>query len=146
MKIVIGADHGGFELKEHVRDALAAHGHEVTDVGTFTEESVDYPPIAERAARMVADGEVERGILVCGSGNGVAIVANKVHGVRAVNAHDVEETVLAREHNHINVLTLGGRRIAPAEADAIVAAFLDTPAEGGRHERRVAQIGDAEEA
>lgn len=144
MKIVIGADHGGFELKEHVRDALAAQGHEVTDIGTFTEESVDYPPFAERAARMVAGGEAERGILVCGSGNGVAIVANKVHGVRAVNAHDVEEAVLAREHNHINVLTLGGRRLGPAEADAIVTAFLDTPAEGGRHERRVGLIEHAE--
>lgn len=144
MRIVVGADHGGFELKEHVRDALAAQGHEVTDVGTFTEESVDYPPFAERAARMVAAGEAERGILVCGSGNGVAIVANKVHGVRAVNAHDAEEAVLAREHNHINVLTLSGRRLGSAEADAIVTAFLDTAAEGGRHERRVAQIEHAE--
>ena len=93
---------------------------------------------------MVADGEADRGILVCGSGNGVAIVANKVHGVRAVNAHDVEETVLAREHNHINVLTLGGRRTSPEDADAIVTAFLHTASEGGRHERRVAQIAEAE--
>jgi ribose 5-phosphate isomerase B len=144
MRIVIGADHGGFELKEHVRDLLAAQGHEVTDVGAFTAESVDYPPIAERAARMVASGEAERGILVCGSGNGVAIVANKVPGVRAVNAHDVDETLLARQHNAINVLTLGGRRITAAQAEPIVAAFLDTEAEGGRHERRVAQITAAE--
>jgi ribose 5-phosphate isomerase B len=144
MRIVIGADHGGFELKEHVRDVLAALGHEITDVGAFTAESVDYPPIAERAARMVAAGEAERGILVCGSGNGVAIVANKIPGVRAVNAHDVDETVLARRHNAINVLTLGGRRITAPQAEPIVAAFLGTEAEGGRHERRVAQIAAAE--
>jgi ribose 5-phosphate isomerase B len=116
----------------------------VTDVGTFTAESVDYPAIAERAARMVAAGEAQRAVLVCGSGNGVAIVANKVPGVRAVNAHDVEETVLARRHNAINVLTLGGRRLSAEQAEPIVEAFLATDEEGGRHERRVAQIADAE--
>ena len=140
MRIVVGADHGGFALKEHVRDALAARGHEITDVGTFTEESVDYPPFAERAARMVAAGEAERGILVCGSGNGVAIVANKVHGIRAVNAHDVAESEMARRHNDINVVTLSGARLDPEEADAIVSAFLSTSFEGGRHARRVGEI------
>ncbi len=144
MRIVVGADHGGFELKEHVRDALAAQGHEVTDVGTFTGESVDYPPFAERAARMVAAGEAERGILVCGSGNGVAIVANKVAGIRAVNAHDAHEAEMARRHNDINVVTLSGAALAPDEANAIVAAFLETAAEGGRHARRVGQIGELE--
>lgn len=146
MRIAVGSDHAGFALKEQVRAELEGAGHEVVDVGTHSADSVDYPGFAADAARLVAAGDADRAVLACGSGNGVAIVANKVHGVRAVNAHDVEETVLAREHNHINVLTLGGRRVSPEEADAIVTAFLHTAPEGGRHERRVAQISEAEEA
>jgi ribose 5-phosphate isomerase B len=140
----MGSDHAGYELKLHVADALREAGHEVVDVGTDSEESTDYPLFAEPAARMVADGEAERGVLVCGSGVGVNIVANKVDGVRAVNAHDVGEAKLARQHNDVNVLTLSGRRVAADIADAIVETFLETSFEGGRHERRVELISEVE--
>lgn len=144
MRISVGSDHAGFELKEHVAEALRAAGHDVIDVGTDSEESTHYPLFAEPASRMVAEGEVHRGVLVCGSGVGVSIVANKVDGVRAVNAHDVGEASMARKHNDVNVLTLSGRRLTPEVADAIVETFLDTEFEGGRHEQRVALISDVE--
>ena len=140
MVIAVGSDHAGFVLKEHVKETLTAAGHQVVDVGTSSPDSVDYPEFAAHAARLVADGTAERGVLACGSGNGVAIVANKVHGIRAVNAHDVPESEMARRHNDINVVTLSGARLDPAEADAIVAAFLKTSFEGGRHARRVTEI------
>ena len=144
MRIAVGSDHAGFALKERVRATLAAAGHVVVDVGTHSSESVDYPGFAADAARLVAAGEADRAVLACGSGNGVAIVANKVAGIRAVNAHDAQEAEMARRHNDINVVTLSGAALAPDEANAIVAAFLDTAAEGGRHARRVGQIGDVE--
>lgn len=140
MRIALASDHAGFELKAHLATALAAAGHDVADLGTNGPDSVDYPQFAERAARLVADGGAERGVLVCGSGNGVAIVANKVPGVRAVNAHDADEAEMARRHNDANVVTLSGARLAADAADAIVAAFLSTDFDGGRHERRVNQI------
>lgn len=144
MRITVGSDHAGFELKQHVAEALRAAGHDVIDVGTDSEESTHYPLFAEPAARMVADGEAQRGVLVCGSGIGVNIVANKVDGVRAVNAHDADEASLARKHNDVNVLTLSGRRLSPEVADAIVETFLDTEFEGGRHEQRVELISEIE--
>ena len=144
MRISVGSDHAGFELKQHVAEALRAAGHEVVDVGTESEESTDYPLFAEPAARMVADGEAERGVLVCGSGVGVNIVANKVDGIRSVNAHDTDEASMARKHNDVNVLTLSGRRLSPDQADAIVQTFLDTEFEGGRHEKRVDLIAAVE--
>ncbi len=144
MRIAVGSDHAGFTLKEHVRETLAALGHEVVDVGTHSAESVDYPGFAADAARLVAAGEADRAVLACGSGNGVAIAANKIEGIRAVNAHDAPEAESARAHNDINVVTLSGARLTEADADAIVAAFLGTAAEGGRHARRVGQIGDLE--
>ena len=144
MRIAVGADHAGFELKQHVVDALRAAGHDVVDVGTDSEESTHYPIYAEPAARMVADGEAERGVLVCGSGVGVSIVANKVHGVRAVNAHDPDEAVMSRRHNDVNVLALAGRRLSPEQADQIVEAFLATEFEAGRHETRVDLISEVE--
>ena len=144
MRIAVGSDHAGVDLKRHVAEALRDAGHEIVDVGTDSPESTDYPLFAEPAARLVADGEAERGVLVCGSGVGVSIVANKVDGVRAVNAHDAEEASMARRHNDVNVLTLSGRRLATEEADAIVESFLSTDFEGGRHERRVALIGEVE--
>jgi len=144
MRIALASDHAGFALKEHLVTVLAAAGHDVVDVGTGDGESVDYPQYAAPAARMVADGEVDRGVLVCGSGNGVAIVANKVPGVRAVNAHDVAEAEMARRHNDANVVTLSGARLAPDIADAIVATFLATGFDGGRHARRVDQIAALE--
>jgi len=145
MRISLGSDHAGYELKEHVARALREAGHDVVDVGTDSAESTHYPLFAEPAARMVADGRVQRGVLVCGSGVGVNIVANKVAGVRAVNAHDVGEAALARRHNDVNVLTLSGGRLSPEVADAVVASFLDTAFEGGRHAERVALISAVEQ-
>lgn len=144
MKIAMGSDHAGFELKEAIRDRLESEGLEVEDVGTHTAESVDYPPFAARAAALVADGSAERGVLVCGSGNGVAIVANKIEGIRAVNAHDADEAEMSRRHNDANVVTLSGQRLGPEEAAAIVEKFLATGFDGGRHARRVDEIADLE--
>jgi ribose 5-phosphate isomerase B len=144
VRIALGADHAGFALKEHVRATLTAAGHDVLDFGTGSGESVDYPHFAEPAARAVVRGEAERAVLACGSGNGVAIAANKVAGIRAVNAHDPDEAEMARRHNDANVVTLSGARLAPAQADAIVERFLSAPFEGGRHQRRVDQLGAIE--
>ena len=140
MKISIASDHGGFALKGAISDALKARGCEVEDFGTDGPEDVDYPDFAEPAARSVATGGADLGVILCGSGVGVSIVANKIDGIRAVNAHSVEEAVLSRQHNHANVVTLGGRFIATDDAIAIVNAFIDTAQEGGRHDRRVAKI------
>ncbi|MDQ3676844.1 MAG: ribose 5-phosphate isomerase B [Actinomycetota bacterium] len=142
MRIAVASDHAGFDLKEHVKELLAADGHEVVDVGPETDESTDYPRYAGPAARLVAAGEAERGVFVCGSGVGVSIVANKVPGIRAVNAHDAEEAQLAREHNDVNVVTMSGKRIEGAQADEIVRAFIAGEFEGGRHARRVELIED----
>ena len=144
MRIAVGSDHAGFELKQRVVPLLRDAGHEVVDVGTDSAESVDYPRFAAQAARLVAGGEAERGVLVCGSGVGVSIAANKVDGVRAVNAHDADEAELGRRHNDANVLALSGRRLEERTAAEIVERFLATDFEGGRHERRVAQIADIE--
>lgn len=145
MRIAMGSDHAGYELKEAVKVQLEAEGHEVVDVGTNSAESTDYPQYAAAASRLVAGGDAERGVLVCGSGVGVSIVANKVQGVRAVNAHDPEEAEMSRRHNDANVLTLSGRRFASGEAAPIVETFLATQFEGGRHQRRVDGIGAVEE-
>jgi ribose 5-phosphate isomerase B len=144
MRIAVGSDHAGFHLKEHVRQVLQSAGHDIVDVGTGTPDSVDYPRFAEEASRLVAGGEAERAVLACGSGVGVSIVANKVAGVRAVNAHDAAEAEMARRHNDANVVTLSGARLKPEQADAIVRSFLRTAFEGGRHARRVGQIIDLE--
>ena len=144
MRVAVGSDHAGFELKELVRPMLEGAGHEVVDVGTSSDASTDYPRFAAEAARLVAGGEAERAVLVCGSGVGVSIVANKVDGVRAVNAHDAEEAEMSRRHNDANVLALAGRALAEGDAQRIVERFLATEFEGGRHERRVAQISSVE--
>lgn len=144
MKIAIGSDHAGYALKQAVEPLLRAGGHELIDVGTGSEESVDYPDFADRAARLVGEGEADRGVIVCGSGVGVSIVANKVDGVRAVNGHDPDEAEMARRHNDANVLTLAGRRLSPEQAAPIVERFLATDFEGGRHARRVEKIGAVE--
>ena len=140
----MASDHAGFELKQAVKARLESEGHEVTDVGTHSAESTDYPPFAAKAAGLVADGDSERGVLVCGSGNGVAIVANKVAGVRAVNAHDRAEAEMSRRHNDANVITLSGQRLSEESAAPIVEAFLGTGFDGGRHERRVNEITEVE--
>ena len=143
MKIAIGADHAGFALKERLRERLAAAGHELTDFGTHSEESTDYPDYAQRVAAAVAAGEAGRGLLVCGSGIGMAMAANRVRGVRAAAINDLFSARLAREHNDANVLALGSRIVAPALAEAILDLFLETAFAGGRHERRVKKMDEA---
>ena len=144
MRIHLGADHAGYQLKEQVRDLLIARGHQVTDVGTHGEESVDYPDFAASVARAVAAGEADFGVLVCGTGLGMAIAANKIPGARAVQASDPEMARMSRLHNDANVLTLPGRHIGPERAAEVLDAFLGTEFEGGRHQRRVDKIGALE--
>jgi ribose 5-phosphate isomerase B len=140
MRIAIGADHAGFPLKEELKAFLADDGHEVLDMGTHSEEPVDYPPFCAAAARIVVAGEADRAILLGGSGQGEQIAANKVDGIRAALCHDLFLARLSREHNDANVLTIGARVVAPAYAREIVRVWLATPFEGGRHEARLEQI------
>lgn len=140
MRVYLGADHAGFQLKEYVESSLAALGHEVTDVGTHAEDSVDYPDFAAMVGEAVADGRADVGVLVCGTGLGMAIAANKVEGVRAIQASDPEMARMARLHNDANVITLPGRYITPTQADEVLAAFLGTDFEGGRHQKRIDKI------
>jgi ribose 5-phosphate isomerase B len=140
VKISIGSDHAGFEYKEKIRAVLSAQGHEVIDFGTFSAEPVDYPLFIRPAAEAVANGECERGIVLGGSGNGEAMVANKVRGVRCALCWSLETARLARAHNDSNVLSLGQRMIPEELALQIVNIWLTTPFDGGRHARRVAMI------
>jgi len=141
--IAVAADHGGFDYKNRIAAMLRSEGYEVVDFGTNSAESTDYPDYAHRAAEAVSSGRAETAIIVCGSGIGVSIVANKSHGVRAANCLTTEMARLAREHNHANVLTLGQRLIGWETARDIVHVFLDTPpSHDERHERRVAKIHD----
>ena len=144
MKIAIAADHAGFVLKEQLRQKLLRDGHEVVDFGTDSEESCDYPDFAQSVARDVAQGRCDRGVLVCGTGIGMCIAANKVNGVRAAPAQDEEEVRLTRAHNDANILTLGARFVAPARAGQMLDIFLQTEFLGGRHSRRVAKIAKME--
>jgi ribose 5-phosphate isomerase B len=144
VRIALGADHAGFELKQRLAELLASEGHSVADLGTHSLESTDYPDWAGRVADAVAAGAVDRGVLVCGSGVGMAIAANRRRGVRAVPASDLYTARLARAHNDANVLALGARIVAPALAEEILAVFLSTPFDGGRHERRVAKLDRSE--
>ena len=144
MRIHIGSDHAGFALKEDVRGHLLALGHDVTDVGADSEASVDYPVFAREVARAVSRGDADMGVLVCGTGLGMAIAANKVAGVRAVQISDPNFARLARRHNDANVVTLAGRFIDAEAAAGIVDAFLAEPFEGGRHAGRVEQIQELE--
>ena len=140
MKIVIGCDHGALALKEEVKKVLAELKAEVNDVGTFTEESVDYPDIAEKVCAEVTSGRAERGIVLCGTGIGISIAANKIKGIRCALCNDVYSAQKASEHNNANVLAMGGRVLGFGPAGEIVKAFLATPFAGGRHERRVNKI------
>jgi ribose 5-phosphate isomerase B len=140
VRIAIGSDHAGFQLKETVKARLVEQGFDLVDVGTTSDASVDYPDYAAAVAHEVASGDSDRGILVCGTGIGMAMAANKVSGVRAAPAGDLESARLSREHNDANVLTLGARITPPDLALAIVRLFLDTPFAGGRHQRRVDKI------
>jgi len=140
MRIALGADHAGFELKQHLKERLAERGLEVFDCGTHGTASTDYPDWAAAVAARVAAGAADRGLLVCGSGVGMAIGANRFRRVRAVAASDLYTARLARAHNDANVLALGARIVAPALAEAILDVFLTTPFDGGRHVRRVEKL------
>jgi ribose 5-phosphate isomerase B len=144
MRIAAGFDHAGYPLREVVLAALEQAGHDVVDCGTSSEESVDYPVHAARAAALVSEGNADLAVLACGSGTGVSIVANKLPGVRAVNARDPEDAAMGRRHNDANVLALAGRKLGSDEAQAIMSAFLAAEFEGGRHGRRVDQITSIE--
>lgn len=142
MRIAVGSDHAGFELKELLAEHLRAAGHEVIDVGTNSKESVDYPAFGAAVGTKVVSGEVDRGVAVCGSGIGICIAANKVPGVRAATVHDVTSATFTRLHNDANVVCLGERFIGPQVALDAVDAFIATDFEGGRHARRVGAIDD----
>jgi len=144
MKIAIAADHAGFALKEQLRRKLAESGVEVADFGTTSAESCDYPDFAQAVAHEVAEGRSDRGILVCSTGIGMAIAANKVDGVRAAPGVSEDEVRLTREHNDANVLTLGAKYVDEAHAMHLVGIFLGTEFLGGRHARRVAKIAQLE--
>jgi ribose 5-phosphate isomerase B len=141
MRIAIGADHAGYELKQHLVALLTGLDHTVLDLGTDGTDAVDYPVFCAAVGRAVARGDAERGIVLGGSGQGEQIAANKVSGVRAALCNDLYTARMAREHNDANVLGMGGRIVAPGLADEIVICFLQTPYQGGRHQRRVEQIG-----
>ncbi|HWB16737.1 MAG TPA: ribose 5-phosphate isomerase B [Vicinamibacterales bacterium] len=140
MRIALGADHAGVALKHDITRLLTARGFACTDVGTMTADPVDYPVFAARVAEAVASGACDRGILICGTGIGMAIAANKVPGIRAAASYDETTARLCRAHNDANVLTLGARLTDAATAARLVDIFLETPFDAGRHARRVAMI------
>jgi ribose 5-phosphate isomerase B len=144
MRIALASDHAGYAEKERLKPLLADLGVEFDDLGTVSEESVDYPDYARKVAEQVAQGQVEQGVLVCGSGTGMAITANKVPGVRAAVAWSEETARLARQHNDANVLALGARTTPPGDIPKILRAWFTTEFEGGRHAARVAKISDVE--
>ena len=140
MHIAIGSDHAAWEAKTQVVNELREQGHQVDDLGTYSGESCDYPVYAYAVARKVAAGEAERGVLICGSGIGMSIAANRVAGVRAALVHDEQTATLCREHNDANVICLGARLLPADELISLVEVFLETPFGGGRHEGRVAMF------
>ena len=140
MKLVIGSDHGGYILKEELKKTLSDAGIDFDDCGVYDESSADYPEIARKLCNAIIDGKYDRGILLCGTGIGVSIVANRIKGIRAALCGDVFSAKMSREHNDANVLCLGGRVTGPGLADMIVRTWLDTPFDGGRHLRRIDMI------
>jgi len=140
MKIALGSDHAGFQLKQLLADKLRSEEYEVLDLGTDSLESVDYPDFGEAVGKAVATGKADFGIACCGTGIGISIAANKVKGIRAAVVHDVSSAMLAREHNNANVLCFGARLIGDVVAMDSVDAFLSAAFEGGRHERRIAKL------
>jgi ribose 5-phosphate isomerase B len=145
MRIAIGSDHRGFEAKRRIKSLLQGMGHDVTDVGTESRDSVDYPDMAFDVALAIGAGQAERGILICGTGIGMAIAANKVHGVRAAPCHDSITAEMSRRHNDANVLCLSADLLGEELIDRMVRIWLDTVFEGGRHARRVEKITRIEE-
>lgn len=144
MKIAIGADHAGFEVKEKIKKQLEEMNLEVEDLGTNSTESVDYPNFGAAVGREVASGKADQGIVVCGSGIGINIAANKIHGIRAAQAWNEETARLAREHNNANVLSIGARVLPAEEIPKIVKAWFNAKFLGGRHEMRVEKISELE--
>lgn len=140
MKIAVGSDHAGYEMKKHVIEWLGSHGHQVEDMGAYSEESVDYPDFARKVGQAVVSGEVEEGILMCGTGIGVSIAANKVPGIRAALVCGPEFAALARQHNNANVLCFAARFNDTAAADRILESWFNAEFEGGRHQRRIDKI------
>lgn len=145
MKIALGSDHGGFKLKETIKGFLEEQGFDFQDFGTFSGESVDYPDFSLKVAEAVASGRFDRGILICGTGIGIGIAANKVKGIRAALCHDTFSARASREHNNANILTMGERVIGPGLAMDIVKIWLDSEFTGGRHAIRVGKIQEIEE-
>lgn len=144
MRVAIGSDHAGFALKAHLSETLRSLGHDVIDLGTDSEAAVDYPPICADVGRTVVKGAADRGVVLGGSGQGEQMAANKVRGVRAALCNDLYTARMSREHNDANVLSIGARIVAAPLADEILTLWLTTPFEGGRHERRIAQLHDIE--
>ena len=144
MRVAIGADHAGYHLKQHLIASLEKLGHEVTDHGTDSDQPVDYPAICAGVGRSVVEGKADRGIVLGGSGQGEQIAANKVRGVRAALCNDLYTARLSREHNDANVLAIGARIVGTGLADEILALWLDTEFQGGRHQARVDQISELE--
>jgi ribose 5-phosphate isomerase B len=144
MRVAIGADHAGFPLKQHLAAALARLGHDVDDRGTTSETPIDYPPICADVARLVASGRAERGIVIGGSGQGEQMAANKVRGIRAALCNDLYTARLSRAHNDANVLAIGGRVVGFGLAEEILALWLATAFDGGRHQRRIDQMMEIE--
>jgi ribose 5-phosphate isomerase B len=142
MKIVIGSDHAGFELKEAIKDRLAGKGYEMMDVGTYSNESVDYPKYGHAVGKAVASGEADRGIAVCGTGIGISIAANKVPGIRAGVCHSVWTAEMTKAHNDANVLCMGARVVDQETAFAMVDKWLETEFMGDKHLRRINEIED----
>lgn len=142
MKIAIGADHGGFQLKEKVARLLEQLGHRVEDTGCHSSDSVDYPDFADPVVAKVADGECDRGILICGTGIGMSLAANRNRKIRAANCHDEYTARMSREHNDANILCLGARVIGEGVAVDLVKVWLNTPFAGGRHQQRIAKFSD----
>lgn len=142
--ILIASDHGGFRLKEEITDLFKEMSLEYEDLGTFTEESVDYPDFAEKVASKVSEGSAEKGVLLCGTGIGISITANKFPNVRAALVYDEYSAKMSKSHNNANILVLGGRTIEPESAKEMVKIWLDTPFEGGRHQGRLDKIKEIE--
>ena len=140
MKISLGCDHGGYALKEHIKAYLESKGHEVVDCGTYSTDSCDYPIFGEAAARKVQSGECERGIVICTTGIGISIAANKVNGIRCALCSDSLSAEMTRRHNDANIIAMGAGIVGPNLARRMVEVFLNTEFEGGRHARRVALL------
>ena len=144
MRIAVGSDHAGFDLKTALAEHVAGSGHDVDDLGTDSERSVDYPVFGAAVGRAVSEGQAELGVCTCGTGIGIAIAANKIDGVRAAVVHDVTTARLARAHNHANVVCMGGRMVGTEVAKDAIDAFLATEPAGGRHDHRIAEIAALE--